>query len=446
MIPLSGAVPAYLLLCLLLGGSGQGIWSSAALQLLALPLIGWAAMSRQRESLPQEARQLLVLAIAGVLLTVIQLLPLPPGAWAGFPGRELIEAGYGSLGYEPPWLPLSWTPYETLEGGYALLPPLAVLAGVLRLRPRRESWIAGAVILGALASILLAAVQVGSGARASWAYLYPFTNTGAVGFFANRNHMASLLLAAIPFAAALFAVGQPRRSGRGRGLALSALGGGGFVLLLVGLLLNSSLAALGLAVPVIALAALLVRTGWRWRQILVPSALLALFASLVALTSTSVRSELVGLSNLGGLYSREQMWELTLRAIGATFPVGTGIGSFPQAYATQEDPTAVTNTYVNHAHNDYLEIVLETGMLGLLLLLAFLAWWAVQAARVWRSPSSSHFAKAATIASAAILAHSVFDYPLRTSAIAAVFAACVALMAPAPREPDRAEARHVRIA
>ena len=34
------AVPAYLLLCLLLGGSSQGIWFSAALQTGAAILIG----------------------------------------------------------------------------------------------------------------------------------------------------------------------------------------------------------------------------------------------------------------------------------------------------------------------------------------------------------------------------------------------------------------------
>ena len=79
-------------------------------------------------------------------------------------------------------------------------------------------------------------------------------------------------------------------------------------------------------------------------------------------------------------------------------------------------------------------------------MLVFLTWFVVQAARVWRSPFSSLFAKAATIAAAAILAHSIVDYPLRTAAIATVFAACLGMMAGPPRRSRSDEARHVRIA
>ena len=56
------------------------------------------------------------------------------------------------------------------------------------------------------------------------------------------------------------------------------------------------------------------------------------------------------------------------------------------------------------------------------------------------------------LASGAILAHSIVDYPLRTSAIAALFAACVAMMAQAqarsaaPAKQRADEPRHVRIA
>ena len=62
-------------------------------------------------------------------------------------------------------------------------------------------------------------------------------------------------------------------------------------------------------------------------------------------------------------------------------------------------------------------------------ILLFLAWWATTAIRVWTSPLSTPAGRAATIASAAILAHSAVDYPLRTAAISAVFAVALALMA-----------------
>jgi len=76
---------------------------------------------------------------------------------------------------------------------------------------------------------------------------------------------------------------------------------------------------------------------------------------------------------------------------------------------------------------------LETGLFGLLLVLLFLYWWCRRTITVWRAEDRNYFACAATIASGAILAHSIVDYPLRTAAISAIFAACCALMAD-PRE------------
>src|SRR5207302_7614479 len=39
------AAPLYLLLCLILGGSAQGIWANMVLQLLGLAMLAWAALA-----------------------------------------------------------------------------------------------------------------------------------------------------------------------------------------------------------------------------------------------------------------------------------------------------------------------------------------------------------------------------------------------------------------
>ena len=102
-------------------------------------------------------------------------------------------------------------------------------------------------------------------------------------------------------------------------------------------------------------------------------------------------------------------------------------------YPQYEDPAAVNSTFVNHAHNDYLEIALETGIAGVLLVAAFLLWWSC-AVPIWRSAAVDRYALAGSIASAAILVHSLVDYPLRTAALSAIMAASLALMArPRPR-------------
>lgn len=445
-------VPAFLLLCLLIGGSAQGIWANMALQLLAVLLIVWAGLTRPPPDLLRAGLPLARLAALLALVFVLQLIPLPPDIWTALPGRGVVADGYDLLGYQLPWLPLSLAPYQTLASSLAVLPPLALLFGIVRLRAYEESWIAGAIIAAMLAGVLLGAVQVASsGPRGSAWHLYEVTNTGAVGQFANRNHMATLLLASIPFAVALFASGHLKIRGRGRAGAMIAFGVGGFLIVLVGLALNGSAAGIGLAIPVVAASALILPAGWRMRRVAIPVAALAIIVAVVLLTATPVHSELAGGASSAAFQSRAAIWATTIAAIAETFPAGTGFGSLERVYPLFEDPGAIGSTYINHAHNDYLEIVLEGGAAGVLLILLFLGWWLLHASRVWRSALSSPYARAATIASAAILLHSIVDYPLRTAAIAAVFAACLALIcspwkrATVKDETELRPTRHVKI-
>lgn len=100
------------------------------------------------------------------------------------------------------------------------------------------------------------------------------------------------------------------------------------------------------------------------------------------------------------------------------------------AYPLYAGAGAATTVYINHAHNDYLEFLMETGIIGLVLMLLFLLWWVRQAQFAWREAGQrARFARAATVASALIMAHSVVDYPGRTAALGVLFAMCCAIMA-----------------
>ena len=440
------SVPVLVLLSLLLGGSSNELWQSNVLQLLAIVLLGLVLAGPLSEPLGQGARPLIALVIAAFALALIQLVPLPPDLWKAIRGREPVVLGFAALGYPTPWLPLSLSPQKTLQSAFALIPPVAVMLAVIVTRAHTERSIAGVVIVGALASVVLGALQMASTGPEAWAYIYKYTNPGAVGFFSNRNHMATLLLAALPFAAALFAAGHPHIRSRSTAFAMTAMTVGGAGLILFGLVLNGSLAAMALAVPVIAFSILLLPVGWRFRRFVVPVAVVAFAVSIALLATSWAGSVVAGNPQLDSVYSRGEIWSQTLRIIMATLPIGTGLGTFTGVYAMHENPALVTVAWVNHAHNDYLELLLETGIPGLLLMVAFLSWFVIQAIRVWRAPFSSLFAKAATIAAAAMLAHSIVDYPLRTTAMAVVLGACLGMMAGPPRQRRSDEARHVKIA
>ncbi len=444
-------IPFYLLLCLLLGGaSAAGYWANMILQLLALPILVWALIERRPEPMPPAARQLLAICALGVLLIAVQLIPFPPEFWAGLPGHGQFAEMLRAMGVALPWLPLSLAPSATIASALWLLPALAVLVGMVRLEAYRPLWITWILIAFAFASILLGTLQISGEQGSAW-YLYAISNFGMTsGFFANSNHLATLLLATIPFVANL---ARPRG---GRRMALSRSSGRLFILagilmvISAGLLMNGSLAGLGLLLPVMAgsVLALFFGSGVRWWA---PAGGLVLLVAGAALAlSAPLQNELANQNGTPTELARTTIFPLTWRAARDFLPAGSGIGTFAELYRQYEPPGMISRTYINHAHNDYLELLLETGVAGIALVLLFLAWWLVRTGTIW-SAAGNGYARAATIASAAILAHSIVDYPLRTAALSALFAACCAMMVlrrPAGQsievaETAKAKPRHV---
>jgi len=219
--------------------------------------------------------------------------------------------------------------------------------------------------------------------------------------------------------------------------------------LIIGIILNGSLAGYGLAIPAILASILIVAPPSRnLRLSVVTVAALAALIAVVGLASTSISSSRLGQEASGSVQSRQTILRTTTKAIADTMPLGSGLGSFLRVYRLYESPDQVTPEYVVHAHNDYAELVLELGLAGALLILGFFAWWVATARAGWRTGGGGPYARAASIASAVILVHSLVDFPLRTAAISAGFAMCLALLIdrrPAVRKDptDLRPARHV---
>lgn len=119
-----------------------------------------------------------------------------------------------------------------------------------------------------------------------------------------------------------------------------------------------------------------------------------------------------------------------LQASTAYLPFGSGVGSFVPVYASVEPINTMKPAFWNHAHNDLVEVWLETGVLGAALLLVFLLWWGAANWRIWHSASTGgdSLPQAATIVTTLLMVHSLADYPLRTLALAGVFALACGLM------------------
>jgi O-antigen ligase len=318
---------------------------------------------------------------------------------------------------------------------------LAILAGVLRLGAFRETWFALALVGAALGSVVLGALQIASpvGATTPW-YIYPITNEGvAVGFFANANHMAILLVSTIPFLVALYGSRGDRRSADRKQVSAGKIAviGGALMVLLVGIALSRSLAGIALGAAVL-VASGFVRVGLdqrRGRWGLAVAGVGGLMA-IAAMIASPVQNNLTTAGVEKDYSSRYTSFSNSSHALTDYFPVGSGIGSFPTVYPSYENPAWVDRWYVNHVHNDYIELGLETGLPGILLLAAFLLWWTQRTVVIWRSSTIDYFARAATITSAALLLHSAVDFPLRTTSLSSLFAFCIALMIGMRRRAD----------
>jgi O-antigen ligase len=69
---------------------------------------------------------------------------------------------------------------------------------------------------------------------------------------------------------------------------------------------------------------------------------------------------------------RLQAFPVVLTDVWNYFPVGSGFGTFVETYQISEPASLISERYFNHAHNDFLELVLTGGLAGVLLLV-----WAV---------------------------------------------------------------------
>ncbi len=436
----TGIVPAFLLLCLVFGGaSAAGFWPNMVLQLVAVAIIFWSLIVRRGSPMAPASRQLLVLTVLMLLVGLLQLVPLPPSIWTALPGRAPVADAFQLLGQPLPWLPLSLDPTRTEASLLWLLPALAVLLGIVRLGGFRATWIAWAVASIAALSVAIGALQLAGGSTSPW-YFYSITNFGTtVGFFANANHLATLLVATIPFLAAIYLSARARGRSVSRASGLLVMLAGAVAVVMVGIVINRSLAGIGLMAPTVAASSLLLLRSRRKKK------LSPLWAGLVALLFvgavggiylTPTSNNLTSKGARSDPASRYQSFTISSQAARDYLPFGSGVGTFQSVYPSYEDPDRVTRFYMNHVHGDYIEIALETGIPGLIVLALFLLWWVRRTISIWRADDPDYFALGATIASGVILAHSLVDYPLRTAAISALFAACCGLMA----EP-RARAR-----
>jgi O-antigen ligase len=109
---------------------------------------------------------------------------------------------------------------------------------------------------------------------------------------------------------------------------------------------------------------------------------------------------------------------------------GWGLGTFPTVYPGYR--SFYTNLFINEAHNDYAQLLVETGVLGFSLMLWFLISLyrhGLPTSRCWEFKWDAALSLAALLGCTGILFHSFVDFNLQIPANAALFYVLCALAA-----------------
>lgn len=420
---------AFLCGAILLGGaSAAGFVANAIVQLAAIALLLaglWANDTWPPPAIADHRWPLTLFALAAGMIA-LQIVPLPPSIWQSLPERSAIAQGFAVARVDPGWLPWSLTPDATLTALIALTPPLAIYAAAIGAGPVERTRFLNCLVAVAVLSAILGAIQRLQGPD-SPLYLYAITNrASAVGFFANRNHLGTLLLCTVPFCAVLARNAWADRMLSPTGMLHVTALGAAMLILLAGIAITGSVAVAVMAGPVVATAIAIFAAD---RPKPVRRAALLGGAGVLAAAALSVAAFPRQPSSTD--QHRAAIIPTAARAAVDHLPLGAGGGSFVTAYPRYEEAAAVTPEYVNHAHSDYVEWLLEYGLPGLALIVAALALWVRATWIAWRNRGTA-VARAATTALGVVLIHSAVDYPLRTAAIAVVAALASALAAPHP--------------
>lgn len=448
---------AFLIIVLLTaGGSRADIVSLVYIRPLSVGLTGYGLYTLRYEQYYRYKFPMLFAGFALALL-IVNLIPLPPIIWTALPGREIIVSVDAAAGLQGQWRPITMAPLAAWNALYSLFTPIAVLLlGAQLSRDDRSALLRIFIGFGVLLAVVGLLQAVAPNARIL--YFYRRTNDSMlVGFFANRNHFSIYLGCMFPMLVAYASLRvESEHEARFRRWLAIAVG----VMLMPLLLVSGSRAGmivgtLGVASIPFLLAGTSMHRGGSARRgrarasrakVKSPQkspgtgpasvdrgALLTEHYMRLALGGLLV----IGLAALFVFFSRGvaverllhssdserriDIWTTSMDIAWRYFPFGSGFGSFVEVFKLYEPQSILIRSYANHAHNDWIEVLMTGGVVGVGLLLAVCLAYGRGAVSVWRYNGSLGrdvlLGRLSSIVLLLLGLASAGDYPLRVPSL-----------------------------
>jgi O-antigen ligase len=389
-----------------------------------------------------------------LLLAFLQMLPLPAEPFTAlFSQRAEFWRQPFLLTQRPPEGPffISFFPWGTLVEftkflAYALAAYLTarlIRADISQGTPLRTvralAWV---MTLTGFTASLVAIVQVGMGAKAIYGFWTPLHSVTFMGPYVNKNHLAGLLEMCLPMGLALLTMqfiipgekaDAARRALIQRRMVTIVCLGLVFLVSLCGLLLTLSRGGILAGVFALLLESMLITLLVR-RQRSPGTALLLILAGFAALLGASLLVDFSALTKRFQTLAimdleRDLRWDLAKDSwdLFWAYPwLGAGLGSFPMVLPMFK--TTTTQAIIEHAHQDYLEMLAEMGWLGSLAFFAFFIQALLRSlTQVWQTQRAARGVSMDTLQQAvltlggaagllALLLHGVVEFNLRIPA------------------------------
>jgi O-antigen ligase len=422
-----------------------GVWPAdrhvCSLAIALISVFYWARV-RRRAAAPPLARATRWLLAALLSVFAFQILPLPAGLVNALsPARAELQRAAAPVTGTANWITLSAVPVTSL----ALL--LTLFACVLVLLLVREiAWRTGArPWLAAVPLIVIACLEAFLG-------LLQGGEGPAHGTYVNRNHFAGLLEMCLPFAVAYGFELLARTRGRDGPAVRPALAACGMFTCAALILAASvrSQSRMGFAAALFSLGLLgVVGAAFsrrrHWKLVPAAAALGAVLAGFLFLPTDALIARFAEIASApgGSVGTRAEIWRETIPLLRDYPLVGCGLGSYESCFARYK--TVVPMNTVEYAHNDYLQLLAEGGVVAFAVVIALvITVLAAAASRAARRPRTapSYVALACLGALSAILLHSLVDFNLYIPANAVVAAWVAGLALAPPDSPWSANVSH----
>ncbi len=445
---------AFLLLLPLPFGSVQP-WTHTVIQVTGFLLLAFAAIAEPHLSNAWPAL-LPSVCIAGVALVGVFQGSEVPRAIIGIlaPEHARVQADAAEVlrasgQPEPVPATLSLNPMASRAAALTWFAAAAcMLAAAAACAGRKDRRVlAFALVVSGLFQVLVGATNLTLAPTAIWGIRVPNDPLRLRGTFINADHLALYLELVLPvvFAWGWWAVRRTKDDPRvDRQIAMVAPPAIVWLTLFVGLTFTGSragLVAAGTGATVQGLLLALRRHRWRLGVV-------GILAAFVGIGTAAFIGLQQGLGRWLGTSQYELTWGDRLDVyrhafeLWERFPLtGTGLSTFRDAF-TLVAPRELSSTWYWHAHNDFLEILVTTGLVGATLAAVAIVTVAVRLAPVFRDGVHSEdraAALAAFGALAAVAVHSFFDFGLSMPANSVTLAIMLGAAIVAPRAQGQTE-------